>query len=189
MRDWPGLLIAALWLVWAAYWLIAARGAKPVREREAAPSRIAFLIQMVLVGALIAGHHWPQWLMLPLVPGGWTRYDCAVLLIVLGLAFSIWARVALGTNWSGVVTLKVDHQLVDRGPYRLIRHPIYTGVLIALLGSGLAAGQVRGLMAFLIALVALWLKSRVEERWMLREFGDRYAAYRRTTWALLPYLL
>jgi len=144
---------------------------------------------MIIVGVLLADHRGPQWLMLPLIPGGWTRYCYAVLLIVLGLAFSIWARVVLGTNWSGVVTLKVDHQLVDRGPYRLIRHPIYTGVLIALLGSGLAAGQVRGLLAFLIALVAIWLKSRIEERWMLREFGDRYAAYRRTSWALLPYLL
>jgi protein-S-isoprenylcysteine O-methyltransferase Ste14 len=144
---------------------------------------------MILVALLDAVHHWPRWLMIALVPGGWTRYWIAVLLLVFGVAFSIWARLALGKNWSGVVEVKVDHELVNHGPYRWVRHPIYTGMLIALLGTGLAAGEVRGLLAFLIAFTSLWIKSRVEERWMLREFGDLYATYRRTSWALLPYLL
>jgi protein-S-isoprenylcysteine O-methyltransferase Ste14 len=189
MRDWPGLLIGGLWLVWLGYWVIAARGAKSIQKREPALSRFLFFAQMILVAVLIGGHRWPSWLMVQLIPGGWSRYWFAVLLVVLGLAFSIWARRVLGTNWSGTVAVKVGHELVNRGPYRWVRHPIYTGILIALLGSGLAAGEVRGVLAFLIALIALWFKSQAEERWMLGEFGDRYVAYRRTTWALLPYLL
>jgi protein-S-isoprenylcysteine O-methyltransferase Ste14 len=189
VRAGPALLIAALWLIWAAYWVIAARNAKRIEAREPLGARLVFLATMIIVVALIAGHRWPQWLMQPLVPGGWTRFWCAVLLVILGMAFSIWARVALGANWSGVVAVKVDHELIVRGPYRWLRHPIYTGILIALLGSGLAAGQTRGLLAFLIALVTLWFKSRAEERWMQREFTDRYVAYRQSTWALLPFVL
>jgi protein-S-isoprenylcysteine O-methyltransferase Ste14 len=189
VRGWPGLLIAALWLIWIAYWVIAARSAKRVEAREPLGARLFFLATMVIVVLLIAGRRWPQWLLQPLIPGGWTRYWCGVFLVILGMAFSIWGRAILGSNWSGVVALKVDHELVVRGPYRWVRHPIYTGILVALLGSGLAAGQVRGLVAFAIALVALWIRSRAEERWMLREFGDRYTAYRQTTWALLPWLL
>jgi protein-S-isoprenylcysteine O-methyltransferase Ste14 len=189
MRAWPGLLILGLWLVWLGYWVIAARDAKRAGQREPAWSRLLFLAQMIIVALLDAVHHWPQWLMITVVPGGWTRYWIALLLVLLGVAFSIWARAALGTNWSGVVEVKVDHELVDHGPYRWLRHPIYTGMLIALLGTGLAAGELRGVLAFVIALLSLWLKSQVEERWMVREFGDRYTTYRRTTWALLPFIL
>jgi protein-S-isoprenylcysteine O-methyltransferase Ste14 len=70
-----------------------------------------------------------------------------------------------------------------------VRHPIYTGVLLMLLGTGLAGGRVHGLLAFPIALAALWLKSRVEERWMSAEFGERYAEYRQRSWALIPFVL
>ncbi len=189
MLAWPGLLIAALWLVWVAYWVMAARSAKHVEAREPLLGRLVFLAVMLLVAVLIAGHRWPQWLLVQVVPGGWIRYWCAVFLVIVGLAFSIWARAVLGTNWSGVVAVKVDHELIVRGPYRWVRHPIYTGALLALLGSGLAAGQCRGLVAFAIALIALWLKSRAEERWMTREFGERYVAYRQATRALLPFVL
>jgi len=189
MRVWPAQLIAALWLLWAAYWALAALGAKPAREREGVLARAAFLIPMAVVGALLLLHHWPAWLRMRVVGGGWMRYWSAVGLIVIGLSFSIWARRVLGANWSGTVTVKVQHELVQLGPYRRIRHPIYTGVLLAILGTGLAAGEVRGLVAFALAFAALWLKSRAEERWMEREFGERYAAYRRSSRALVPFLL
>lgn len=189
MRAWPALLIAALWLIWLAYWVIAARNAKRAAAREPLLPRLVFLTTMLLVAVLIAGHRWPQWLLVQVVPGGWIRYWSAVFVVIIGLAFSIWARAVLGANWSGVVAVKVDHELVVGGPYQWVRHPIYTGALTALLGSGLAAGQSRGLVALAIALIALWLKSRAEERWMLREFDERYVAYRQSTWALLPFIL
>ena len=189
MRNWPAHLILALWVLWCLYWLVAARGAKPVRAREPLLQRSVFVLTIIIQAALLAGHHWPALLMHQVIPGGWIRYGFAVGLIVIGLGFSIWARAVLGSNWSGTVTVKVDHELVMTGPYRRVRHPIYTGILLAVLGTWLAAGQVRGLLAFLIALLALWLKSRVEERWMTREFGEQYGAYQRRTWALLPCVL
>jgi protein-S-isoprenylcysteine O-methyltransferase Ste14 len=182
-------LILGLWVIWALYWLIAARGSKPVRERERPLPRAAFLAQAVLTMLLLAPLPWSGWLSMRLIGGGWTRYWVAVALIVIGLALSIWARRRLGGNWSGSVTVKEGHELVQAGPYRWIRHPIYTGLLLMMLGTGLASGQVHGLLAFPIALSALWLKSRVEERWMGAEFGERYAEYKKRSWALIPFVL
>jgi len=189
MRQWPGLLVGVLWLAWASYWVIAARDFKPVQRREPLATRVLGIAALVIAGLLIATHRWPPWLMHRLVGGGWTRYWIGVALTAGGLLFAVWARRILGANWSGTVTVKEAHELIRHGPYRLIRHPIYTGILVAFLGSGLAGGQVRGAIAFLIALIALFLKSRLEERFMLEEFGERYAAYRRESWALVPYLL
>jgi protein-S-isoprenylcysteine O-methyltransferase Ste14 len=189
MRIWPTLLIGALWLVWLTYWFIAAFRTKPTREREAAWSRMLFLILLLLVAVLLAGRRWHSVLNLRVIGGGWMRYWIAVGLVVLGLGFSVWARVVLAGNWSGWVTVKEGHELIQSGPYGHIRHPIYTGVLVAILGSGLAAGQMRGLAAFAIAFIAFWLKSRTEERVMQREFGERYAAYRAASWALIPFIL
>lgn len=182
-------LILALWLIWGLYWIVAARSVRPVRRREPLAPRLAFLAQLLVTAVLLGWHRWPGWLTTQLIPGGWTRYQIAVALMLVGLVLSIWARRALGGNWSGSITVKDGHELVQSGPYRRIRHPIYTGVLLMILGTGLAAGQVHGLLAFPLALAALWLKSRVEERWMTAEFGERYAAYRRSSWALIPFVL
>ena len=188
MRDWPRILIALCWISWTLYWWIAARGVKPVRAQETLASRLQFAVPMFLVGLLLFVHVGPRWFFLQIVPGGWLRYWIAVGLIVGGLLFSIRARTALGRNWSGRVTVKAEHELIERGPYRRIRHPIYTGMLLALLGTGMAAGRVYGALAFVLALFCLARKARLEERWMMREFGERYAEYRRRSWALLPWI-
>lgn len=182
-------LILALWVIWLVYWVVAAIGSKAVRQREGAMTRVAFLAQALLTAILLAPLGWSGWLWTQLVGGGWTRYWIAVALVVIGLVVCIWARRFLGGNWSGSVTVKEGHELVQSGPYRWIRHPIYTGILLMILGTGLASGRVHGLLAFPIALASLWLKSRFEERWMTREFGERYGEYRKKSWALIPFLL
>jgi protein-S-isoprenylcysteine O-methyltransferase Ste14 len=182
-------LIPALWLVGAAYWIVAAQSTKGIRRREPLATRLPFLAQMIVTAVLLWPHEWTGWLGTKIVGGGWTRFWIAAALVALGLAVAIWARRVLGDNWSGTVTVKEGHELVRHGPYRRIRHPIYSGILLMILGTGLAGGRVHALLAFPIALLALWLKSRMEERWMAAEFGDRYAAYRRTSWALVPFVL
>jgi protein-S-isoprenylcysteine O-methyltransferase Ste14 len=188
-RGWPAGLIGALWLLWALYWLLVARSVKPVQQREGITSRLTFVVPM-LIGAmlLLAGHGRPEWLQARWIGGGWTRYGIALALVIAGLSFSVWARHTLGGNWSGAVTVKVDHELVETGPYRRIRHPIYTGILLAVFGSGLAAGRVYGMAAFVLIALALARKLRVEEHWMAAEFGDRYERYRRSSWALIPFV-
>ena len=107
-------------------------------------------------------------------------------LVALGLGYAAQARRHLGANWSATVTLKQGHSLIRSGPYRHVRHPIYTGRLLAFAGSALALAQWRGLLALLLVTGSLWLKLRREERWLLQHFGDDYAEYRKTSWALLP---
>jgi protein-S-isoprenylcysteine O-methyltransferase Ste14 len=111
------------------------------------------------------------------------------LLVFAGLSVSVWARVHLGRNWSGRISVKENHQLIQTGPYAIVRHPIYSGLLLAIVGTALAQGEWRGVLAALLMLISFWRKLTVEERWMLDAFGNQYQRYREHTWALIPYLL
>jgi protein-S-isoprenylcysteine O-methyltransferase Ste14 len=106
-----------------------------------------------------------------------------------GLALAVWARVLLGRHWSATVTIKQDHRLIRTGPYSVVRHPIYSGLLLALLGTAFVVGEVRGFAAFASAFLIWFIKSRSEERFLKQEFGQEYEDYRRHTHAFVPYVL
>ena len=112
-----------------------------------------------------------------------------VLLLLLGLGFAVWARIVLGRNWSGIVTVKEDHTLITRGPYAWVRHPIYTGILLALLGTAVTLGTVLNFVEVPVVAFAFWLKLRTEERFMLETFGEQYTVYRHHVKALIPYVI
>ena len=181
--------VPLLWLAWWAYWQGAARGVKRVRRRESVASRLGHILPLVIGGLLIALPTLPGWLGRRCLPHGWILYGTGVGVVAVGLGFSIWARRVLGRNWSGTVTLKEDHELIQSGPYRWIRHPIYTGILLGFVGSAIARDEWRGVLAVLIVGVALWRKLQLEERWMQELFGAQYDEYRRHTWALVPWVL
>ena len=182
-------LIPALWLLWFLYWKYAARGLKPVERRESLASRLGHIVPLVIAGLLLAFPTVPGWLGQRLWTRSWNHYLLAVGIVALGLGFACWARRELGRNWSGTVTLKEQHELIRSGPYRWIRHPIYTGLLLAFVGTAMARDEWRGVVAVLIAFVALWRKLRLEERWMRELFGAQYDEYRRHSWALFPWLI
>jgi protein-S-isoprenylcysteine O-methyltransferase Ste14 len=186
MRAWPEDLIAAIWVFWFVFWRFAARGAKSVEQQESLGSRLSYLIPMLIVVALVMWQDWPGWLGVQLYDGGWVEYWVSVAVLVFGLILAVWARKLLGDNWSGRVSVKSGHELVRAGPYRWIRHPIYTGGLLGLLGTAMASGTVSGYLGVLLAVCALVYKLRIEERWMLAHFGDGYREYRRSSWALVP---
>jgi protein-S-isoprenylcysteine O-methyltransferase Ste14 len=105
-----------------------------------------------------------------------------------GLLFAIWARAYLGSNWSGTVTVKVGHQLIRTGPYRWVRHPIYSGMILAMIGTAINIGQLRGVVAVVLLWIGFIMKSRIEERFMTNTFGAEYTEYSHTTGAIVPRL-
>jgi protein-S-isoprenylcysteine O-methyltransferase Ste14 len=183
-------LIPGLWLAWGLYWLIAAADVKTTARSESAASQAAHLVPVVIAGILLASRRLPMpFLYAQFIEPTRATFFLGAGIVAGGLAFAIWARVILGRNWSGTVTLKQDHELIRNGPYRWVRHPIYTGLLLGFLGTAIALGQWRGVFAFPIVLMALWRKLRHEERWLGEIFGVDYAKYRSEVAALIPFVL
>jgi protein-S-isoprenylcysteine O-methyltransferase Ste14 len=109
------------------------------------------------------------------------------LLTIPGFLFTWWARLHLGRLWSGAVTRKQNHHVVDTGPYALVRHPIYTGLIEACLLSAIAAGTVISLAGFAVITFGFWLKASLEERFLMQQLGaEAYGAYRQRVPMLLP---
>lgn len=181
-------LFPTLWLSWAAYWWLAARGAKAVERRENLGSRLLHIVPLLFGAALLWIDRMPvPWLTERLIRWAPWQFWTAALVTVAGLAFAVWARVHIGRNWSGTVTIKQDHELIASGPYALVRHPIYTGLLLAFIGTACARGDWRGVLAVVVVVVSLWRKLRMEERWMTERFGAHYEAYRQRVPALIPF--
>lgn len=176
-----------VWFAWVTWWVVAAVGAKATIRRESVASRVLHITPLLLGIALFES---------PRLAGGWltmrylsqTRatFFTGLILTLLGLGFSVLARARLGRNWSGTVTLKQDHELIRAGPYRWVRHPIYTGLLAAVLGSAIALGEWRGLVALALITVSLLRKIQVEERFLTERFGAAYTRYQAEVPALVP---
>lgn len=180
----------AMWLSWAGYWWALGRDVKVTARRESRLSRLSHFGPLLLAGLLI----WLPRVGIPVLgerflPYGAWPYWTGAALTAAGLLFAVWARNHIGTNWSATVTIKERHELVTTGPYSIVRHPIYTGLLLAFAGSAMARGEWRGVLAVVIAAVALWRKLRREERWMQEQFGDAYLTYEKRVAALIPFLL
>lgn len=183
-------LIGALWLAWAAYWFIAARNAKQSRREESLLSRAGHIIPLGIGAWLLWADRLPGgFLSGRMLPDTQATFWAGFAVTALGLAFAIAARRYLGRNWSGIVTVKQDHELIRTGPYRYVRHPIYSGLLLAVAGSAIARGEWRGVLAVLIVFAALWRKLKLEEQWMIETFGDAYLRYRAEVRALIPFVL
>ena len=179
-------VIPALWLAWGLFWMAAALSTKPTRWRESIGSRALHVIPLLLCAALLAEPRWlPPILTGRVVSAGRLLPVLGALLVAAGLALAAWARVHLGRNWSGTVTVKQDHALVRTGPYRVVRHPIYTGLLLALIGTAVAIGAWRGVLGVACALFGFLWKIHVEESRMRQTFAG-YDYYRRQTAALIP---
>jgi protein-S-isoprenylcysteine O-methyltransferase Ste14 len=184
------LLIPALWIAWLIYWYAARRNNKAVQRRESPASRAAHIVPLALAIMLFAlPDLWRGWLSLRILPFSFVTYWIGIAVLVAGLAFTVAARRHLGGNWSGTVTVKHGHELIRTGPYALVRHPIYTGMLVGFIGSAISLGEVRGVVAVGLVIVAFLIKIRLEERWMTESFGDAYGRYRAEVKALIPFLL
>jgi protein-S-isoprenylcysteine O-methyltransferase Ste14 len=181
---WPLWVSAIIWALFAIYWEIAAKNAAPEARAESGMSRMLH-VSMVNVGMLLL------FVPMPGLTGRWL--PTTPLLVTLGLAIelcglllAIQARHYLGRNWSGRVTIKVDHELIRSGPYRFMRHPIYTALLSMYAGTAVVSGEFHALIGFTFAAFAYWRKLRIEEETLADAFGAEWIEYRRSTRALLP---
>jgi protein-S-isoprenylcysteine O-methyltransferase len=177
------------WLAFVVVWAIGTfTNKRTVRRWEPGPL-ILHVAVLALAFNLFFNHFLRRgWLGEQLLPGSdWLDYAGSAMQIA-GLTFCIWARLHIGRNWSGMVTLKEGHTLVRTGPYGIVRHPIYSGLLLAFLGMAVDHGDLAGLSGFLVLVVEWKRKSLVEERLMVEQFGEEYKRYRAEVKGLVPML-
>jgi protein-S-isoprenylcysteine O-methyltransferase Ste14 len=183
-------LLSAPWLVFLFTWSLAALWVRPAKRVEAPLGRVGQQFLIVSAALLVFFPATSSGILaLRFVPAGRVVFVLGVALTWLEVAFAIWARIHLGADWSGVVAIKEGQRLVRSGPYALVRHPIYTGILVGFIGTAIAIGELRGLLAIALITTACLLRIRMEERWLLEEFGAEYEQYRREVKALIPFLV
>ena len=183
----PTILSGLIWIVFILYWSAAARGSAPSLSSESGASRQIHVLLMY--GALALA-----FIRVPWLTGRWLPKTTAVIAtgfaVQLGsFALAAWARGHLGRNWSAAIASKAEHQLVRSGPYRLVRHPIYSAMLGMFLGTALISGTVHALLALVVMSAAYVRKIRLEERLLEEVFGTDYEAYRHEARAVIPWVL
>lgn len=179
--------LSLLWLAWIVSWFLASRWTATTVAQQSARSRILQSLP-IWIGAFLLFRPAPGMLATPLFrPPSWTGWF-AFAMAALGFALTWWARIHLGRFWSAAVTLKANHALIRSGPYALTRHPIYTGILVALLATLLDRDSLGALLGFALILLGLVLKLRQEEQVLTGRFGAAYDTYKRDVSALIPWV-
>jgi protein-S-isoprenylcysteine O-methyltransferase Ste14 len=181
--------ISAPWLILLAYWAITAFRVRPTERAEPAASRLAILLAVVVAFSILFG----PWLrdtalghrFIPNTP--LVEY-LGIALVWIGVGIAIWARYHLGEYWSARITIKVGHKVIDTGPYAHVRHPIYSGVLLGLIGTALAVGKWRAVVAFFLILIVYIIKARTEEKLLTGQLGDAYQEYKMRMGMLIPWV-
>jgi protein-S-isoprenylcysteine O-methyltransferase Ste14 len=185
----PDSAVGLAWLVFLGYWLIARFSVNRMERPEPGGTLVVRIL-------IMAGAYWLLFRQDPqfgVLNNRFTPYDVRIVLVGVlltwsGVAFAIWARYHLGKFWSATVALRQGHRLIRSGPYANIRHPIYTGMLTAVLGTALAVGRYRALIAFVVILAGFIAKSRQEEKLLDAQFGEAFEEHRRRTGFFLPRL-
>ena len=181
-------VFVGLWLAFALSWIVAAFwSSRPVRAvglRNEIPMRLLLVFGGVLLAIPAHGYFGP--LRLWFVSRSLALVCLA--LMMSGFAFAWWARIVMGSLWSGRITRKSDHRLIDTGPFAIVRHPIYTGILLAILATMMVKGTVPGIAGAIVITLGLWVKARMEEKWLSDELGvDSYRDYKRRVSMLVPF--
>lgn len=189
LAEYTGWFILGCFVIFLAAWAIAGLQTKRTIARGGwnwllvplAFAAVVLLMSRTGTLALLSGAFiWKQSLLTQLA---------ADVITFAGLVILLWARVALGGNWSSDVAIKENHELIERGPYRWVRHPIYTGLLVMGLGGVVWSGHLIAIAVFVTAMLGLWLKSRQEEKLLTKYFPDEYPRYRARVKALIPFVL
>jgi protein-S-isoprenylcysteine O-methyltransferase Ste14 len=187
--TWPTQLLAIIWIVWLISWVVASfwsgRTQKQVMTSDARTYRIPIFAGAILFTPWIAQLLGER----PLWQFGDLGIYVAAALTLAGISFTWWARIHLGHFWSNAITRKEDHRVIDTGPYGLVRHPIYTGLIAGMLVTGVAVGTVTAMLGAVLISLGMWQKARLEEGFLMKELGEEaYGRYRRRVPMLVPFL-
>jgi protein-S-isoprenylcysteine O-methyltransferase Ste14 len=183
----PVRIVYALWIAIFVIWAIAGRLTKrTVQSADAWKSRIPLWIVLVAWVIMLQPEFSPGPWAWRFTPEGPAASYLGLAFTVLGLGFSLWARFYIGSNWDALVTLKEDHRLVRTGPYSIVRHPIYSGFMVATLGTAVAQGEIGRLVPVVLVVLAWGYKAKVEEKFLTQRFGEEYNKYRREVKGLIP---
>ncbi len=183
------LSLVIAWTTFLVFWFTLAFRVNKTIKRESSGSRASYTIAamaayvLLFTGVaswgLLGERFLPDTRLWPVI---------GIILTYAGIFLAIWARAILGKNWSSAVTIKQDHRLIRTGPYSMMRHPIYSGILLAIVGTAVVKGEVKGLLAVPALLIAFLIKFRKEEHFMVEQFGREYEEYRQHTKALIPFI-
>ncbi len=186
------IILRLAWVVFLLYWLASSFKVKQTAYREPLFKRFLFYWFPLLIGIVLLGPG--EWYGHSLLREQFVPHSNLVgiigdVLCVAGVFLACWSRYLLGKNWSVSVQLKQEHELIEKGPYAYIRHPIYTGLLLLYSGNALIVGDWRGILAVAIVFVSFWRKLKLEEEWLGGHFGEAYVQYKSKTKALIPFIL
>jgi len=185
-------IIAALWIVFMVFlFLPVFRKELPAERKSSLYIRHSFIVALLAVALviLIAGFE-PDVLAIRVVPDSSLAGIIGIILTIAGLGFSAWARHHLGKYWSSMVMIKAGHRLIITGPYRVVRNPMYTGILIAFVGAAIAIGELPAFVALVIGIASIGVKIHAEEEILLEKFGREYLQYKRDVRAaIIPWVV
>ncbi|MDE2127889.1 MAG: isoprenylcysteine carboxylmethyltransferase family protein [Armatimonadetes bacterium] len=180
----------ACWWAFLVIWLIASVRNKRTQSRMSIGSLLVYAVPLWVAAWLLLWNRLRHPVLAEMViPRTVASGATGFVIVLLGLAVAVWARFTIGRNWSGTVTFKDDHKLVQNGPYAFVRHPIYTGLLLMFLGTAIAGGRLSGLVALPLAVLSCWIKLRQEEGLMVQHFGAQYTEYKTRVKALVPFVV
>jgi len=169
------IIISTCWGVFVVVWVLAALFTKRTVYHESGARRLRYIIPILFGWFLVfRGYRLGPPFNIRIIPETEAILVAAAILCLCGLGFCLWARAVLGRNWSGTVTLKEDHELIVRGPYRLVRHPIYTGLLAMLIATAIEQGHLAGMLGLIFVFASFWIKLDNEEEVMRKQFPDLY---------------
>jgi len=179
------IITLLIWVVFIVYWAVSAIGVK--KNVQGSSWGRSFIIRIFLVIIILQFLQATSYGQLFDIQFSYGLQVVGVLILAAGAAFAIWARRHLGRDWSGTPSIKEGHELVTSGPYRFVRHPIYTGLILAFIGSALVNGFT-WVIIFVIFTIVLLFRIPKEEGYMMQLFPDRYPEYKKRTKALIPFV-
>ncbi|WP_315700927.1 MULTISPECIES: isoprenylcysteine carboxylmethyltransferase family protein [unclassified Bradyrhizobium] len=186
--TWPTSLLATIWLIWLASWVGASFWSGQTRKHVATLHASRYHILIVAGGILFTP--WTSRVLgeKPIWNPGTTGVYLLTIVTLAGIAFTWWARIHLGRFWSNAITHKEGHKVIDTGPYGMVRHPIYTGLILGMLATGIAVGTISAILGAILISLGMSLKAKMEEVFLSAELGPDYTAYRRRVPMIIPFL-